>query len=323
VSHALQGDTLFDRRLIFVVGKGGVGKTTVSVALARAAARLQKKALLVEVGDVNAAGPMFGLNTLHRFPEEIAPNISGARIDPKSVLDEYIHQFIGSTFIANRITHSQLFDRIATATPGLKEIMTLGQIWRWEQEQNDDDELRFDVIIVDAPATGHGLSLLRVPRVLVDMIRVGPIAEQTRWVKDLLCDPSRTSLAVVTLPEELPVNETIELHAAAREWLDMRVGATFINGVYPKTFTQREAAHITRLYKSFKPTPEDDGDFIWPMLEAARVEIARRELQQFYVQRLNKSVAGQLIEIPFFFTNELSDNETEAIANRLLQELSV
>jgi anion-transporting ArsA/GET3 family ATPase len=238
------------------------------------------------------------------------------------VLDEYLHEFIGSTFIANRITRSHLFDHLVAATPGLKEIMTLGQIWRWEQERSEAGKPRFDLIIVDAPATGHGVSLLRVPQVLIDMIRIGPIAEQTQVVDDLLHDRQKTSLLLVTIPEELPVNEAIEFYTVASETLNMPVAVTFINGVYPKTFTQREAGQFERLIKSHGSQAEGDGDLMLPLLESAKTAIVRRELQEFYMNRLCKAETGQVVEIPFYFTNELSVTETKTIAELLLRKLT-
>jgi anion-transporting ArsA/GET3 family ATPase len=318
----MQNGTLFDRRLIFVVGKGGVGRTTASIAFALAAARLKKTTLLVEVGEANSIGPLFEQAALTPTPEPLRPGIFGARIEAKTVLDAYVHAYIGSGFIADRLTHSQLFDHIVAATPGLKEVMTLGQIWRWEQETSDRGVSRFDLVIVDAPATGHGLSWLRVPQVLVDMIRVGPIAEQIQWLEDLLHDRQKTSLTLVTLPEELPVNEAIEFEATARDVLNMPVDVTLVNGIYPKIFTPREAAQIERQLKAYSLEMNDGGDFTRPLLESARAEIIRRKLQEAQISRLRESLASRLLEIPFYFTNELTLDETQNIAELLLRELS-
>ncbi|MDM8536685.1 ArsA family ATPase [Desulfobacterales bacterium HSG17] len=308
-------DRLLNLRQIFITGKGGVGKTTICAALGMAAAKLGKKVLIVEVGDADNIGPLFVDRTLPETPLSIQNNMWGVRVNPRMVMNEYIETHIASRFISNRITRSALFDHLAAATPGLKEVMTLGQIWRWEQHTTDDDAPPFDLIIVDSPATGHGLSLLRVPETVIQMIGVGPVAKQTQVVLDILRDPTKVAIAQVTLAEELPINEAIEFENAALTELHMAHETIFVNSVYPDIFTNDELDELENI--------SDDNLLQMPndfklMIHSGKREIRRRAMQQGHVNRLRTATKSPLIEIPFFFTNEVSLIEINQIAGMFL-----
>jgi anion-transporting ArsA/GET3 family ATPase len=297
---------LFKKRIVFVVGKGGVGKTTISVALGMIAAEQGKKVLIVEVGNADNVGPLFDAGTLPNTPTKIANNLWGASINPKTVLKDYMHVEVG--------VNSNIFTSLTEATPGLKEVMTLGQIWRWEQEKDDRDQSTYDLIIVDAPATGHGLSLLKVPQTLIDMLGVGPITHQTQAVLDLLRNPEKTWLTVATLPEELPVNESITFQKTALEELKMSVQVTFINAIYPTLFNEQDQAVINQLMDNF----ENQSSDIKPLLVSANKRIIRREVQKVYINHLKQNAAGLIMEIPFYFTNHLRLAEIRKISQHLM-----
>ncbi|KPA17662.1 Anion-transporting ATPase [Candidatus Magnetomorum sp. HK-1] len=311
--------SIFEHRLLFVVGKGGVGKTTVSAALGIAAKRLNKTVLLIEVGDADSMGQIFDYGSFPEKPAQIQPNLWGVRINPKSVLKEYIKLHINIPFIANRIIKSKIFDYIIAATPGLKEVMTLGQIWRWEQDKTFDNCPHFDLIIVDAPATGHGVSLLILPQTLINMLAVGPIVEQTRVVHSLLVDPVKTGLTLVTLPEELPVNESLEFKQIAHEKLHMPVQTTFINSVYPDSFTTSDAKAITKKINEIEKTKHLEK-FI-PFFKLAKSTISRRQLQQHHIDRMYKSKNSNetIIELPFVFSHRLSVRDIYPLVDILLK----
>lgn len=299
-----------NRRLIIVAGKGGVGKTTVAVALGIAAARGGKNALIAETGGADAVGPLFGHGRLGNEPQQIAPRIQGATIDPKAELANYVQEHIGGGFIANRITGATLFEAVAEAAPGLREIMTLGRIWRWERERTDAGTPRYDLIVVDGPATGHGLSLLSQPQALVDMLRAGPLVGQIHDVQILLRDPEKTRLLPVTLPEELPVNETILLVRRARRDLRMTMDSVVVNAVYPDRFLDKDGARIAEL--ADKPPSGDPS--VRAALAVARTQIRQRERQAVHIDRLTETVDLPMIHIPFFFKNDMGLRDVERIA---------
>jgi anion-transporting ArsA/GET3 family ATPase len=310
--------SLFNHRLLFVVGKGGVGKTTVSAALGIAAKRLNKTVLMIEVGDADAIGQIFDRGTLPESPIQIQPDLWGVRINARSVLQEYIKLHVNIPFIASRIVKSKIFDYIIAATPGLKEVMTLGQIWRWEQDKTFDNVPHFDLIIVDAPATGHGVSLLMLPQTLINMLIMGPIVEQTRVVHNLLIDPVKTAITLVTIPEELPVNEALEFKTIASETLGMPVQTTLINSVYPNNFSSDDEKIIHA--KINEIDEKEHLKKLKPMFELAKSTRFRRKLQQTYIDQMNvqKDKHETMIELPFVFSHRLSIRDIEPLVQILL-----
>ena len=310
---------LFERRLAFVMGKGGVGKTTISAALAIAAERLGKRVLLAEIGDSDAIGQIFISDTLPEAPLKIADAIWGARVNPKSELAAYVNDHINSSFFANRITRSRLFEYLAAAAPGLKEIMSLGRIWRWVLEKDAGGRAAYDLVIVDAPATGHALSLLRLPQVLIEMVRFGPIVREVRQLEALIKNPDKTWLTQVALAEELPANEAMQLYQEAQENLGMPLKMVFINAVYPRLFSPDETAQVGELLSYCRQNePAAEG---LKLLEAAGQWISRRRRQQPHIDQLAQEIDSGHMAIPIYFTNYLSISDIGDIAARLLDAM--
>ncbi len=304
-------DTILNKRVIFVAGKGGAGKTTVTAALAMAAASHNKNVLVVETHENDALGSLFGQTGFTEKPSMIDSNIWGMRIDPKIVLEEYIQKFVTVSFVAHQIINSRIFEHLAVATPGLKEVMILSEIWRFEQKTDSNTKTPlYDLIIVDSPATGHGLSLLRVPSTLTSMLQTGPIATQTRWVEDMLQDSTRTCLILVALPEELPVNEALEFERKAENDLNMCVAAIIVNMVYPTIFSPKELMAIERMNNSILKKKQ-------PIIEAARRQIARSILQQLHVNRLMTESGHPIFQLPFYYTNNLDREQIKDIAEHI------
>ncbi len=306
--------SVFSRRVMFVLGKGGAGKTTATVALGMAARRMNKRTLLVEIGDSDALGGLCLNRTLSETPEKISLSLWGARVHPKSELEAYIRAHVGSGFIARKIIRSRLFSYLIDATPGLKEVMSLARIWRWEQAKNEQTGNRFDLIIVDAPATGHAMSLLRLPDQLIRMIRVGPIANQIRDLQRLLKNPQKTCLVLVTLPEELPVNEAMEFYSMAEDELEMPVALTLLNCVYPSFFTKNEINQIDFLKDGLEKNSVTPFSVI---LDAVLRLIRRRTIQQKYIDLIRAKTLGRMKEMPFYFTNDLTLDDIDALSHHL------
>ena len=303
--------SLFDKRVVFVTGKGGAGKTTITAALGIAAASLGKNVLLVETHENDALGSLFNQRGFTEKPSGLDSNIWGVRINPKIVLEEYIRKYVTVPFVAYQIIHSRIFEHLAVAAPGLKEVMILSDIRRFEQKKNPNRKAPlYDLIIVDSPATGHGLSLLRVPSTLISMFQTGPIASQTLWVENMLKDTNRTTLILVALPEELPVNETLELERKAENDLNMRVEAIFVNMVYLEIFSPADEIAIEHISNS-------EPEIIQPMIVTARKQIARRKLQQSHIHRLLEESEHPVFQLPFYFTNNLHLERIREIAGHL------
>jgi len=199
--------------------------------------------------------------------------------------------------------------------------MTLGSIWRWENEKDHLGRLRFDLIIVDAPATGHGLNLLRQPRALADMLKTGPIESHAGQVRDLLTDRTKTGIVFVTLAEELPVNEVLESVHAAEHGLDMKVLFVAVNKVYPARFSEQEIEQIKTVLET--DPPKTGQKHARCLLEAAITQMSLRHVQESHIEKLSKSKKHrvQTISIPYYYTNRLSAEDIKGIASQIASQI--
>jgi anion-transporting ArsA/GET3 family ATPase len=223
---------LLDRRLIIVTGKGGVGKTAIACAVAEAGRQAGRRVLLVETSPIEAIAARFESKArpLGYAGRELRPGLRAMRIDPHEALAEYVRLQTHLGLITDRILQAQTFRELLDAAPGWRELIVLGKIWHLEQKKQDRGERPlYDLIVVDAPATGHGLAFLDVPRVVQQAIRAGPLTRHASWVEAMVHDPKRTLLLPVTLPEELPVSETIELVERARDEIGIPVDRIVVN----------------------------------------------------------------------------------------------
>jgi len=244
---------LLDRRLIVVSGKGGVGKTAVACTVAEAARRAGKRVLLVETATHEAVASRFerAPRPLGHAGRTLAPGLHALRIDPHEALAEYIRLQIGLGAVTDRILRTELFGQLLEAAPGWRELIVLGKIWHLEQRSERDGRPSWDLIVVDAPATGHGLTFLDVPRVVAQAVRSGPLARHAGWVEALVHDPERTLLLPVTLPEELPVRETIELVERARREIRIAVDRIVVNQMP----SERSTSALAALSRARSETP--------------------------------------------------------------------
>src|SRR3954447_19043539 len=206
------GPGLLDRRLLFFTGKGGVGKSTMAAAAALLAANIGKRVLLVEVdakGDVPA---QFEQSPVGFKPKQVHPGVMAMAMDTEASLQEYLKLNLRVPVIGKLGPLARVLDFVATAAPGVKEILTIGKIM-WEVREAIEGRSEFDMVVVDAAATGHIVAQLGAADAIQELVDVGPLSDQTRWVADLLADSHVTAVNIVTTPEEMPVSETIELVA--------------------------------------------------------------------------------------------------------------
>ena len=230
---------LLDRRLLFFTGKGGVGKSTVTAATALLAAERGKRVLLVEVDAKDNLTALFEHAPVGFEPKQIHPGIHAMQMNTEASLREYLKVNAKVPVIGRIGPLARAFDFVANAAPGVKEILTVGKVC-WELRESLAGRADWDLIVVDAAATGHVIGQLDAPRAIQELVHVGPVRQQTDWMVELLSDPALTALNVVTAPEEMPVNETIELVAKAREQLDVPLGVVIVNRVLPELFTHAD-----------------------------------------------------------------------------------
>lgn len=298
-------------RLVIVAGKGGVGKTTVTAALAVAAAGIGLRVLLIEVegrGDLPAMFDVepFGYDEVMlvsgRGPGGMG-EVRGRTITPDDALVEYLEDH-GMRRLSHRLVSTGAVDVVATAAPGIEDILVLGKVKQLER----DGEV--DLLLLDAPAAGHAITFLQSARGLVDAVGVGPIHTQARDVLALLTDPARCSVLLVTLPEETPVNELVETAYSLEDRVGVTLGPVVVNGLYPPVagLDADPVEAAARAGTSLRP-----GEAEW-LAAAAGFRRARMALQAEQVERLSERLPLPQIHLPFRFTADLGLPDIEHLA---------
>ncbi len=318
-------DEFLEPKILIVSGKGGVGKTTVSAALALVAARHGRKVCIAEVDRKGTLPKLFGGRELTYDPTELLPDVWGLNIVPEESLAEYLRVQYHMRRISKVFTSTHFVDYITTAAPGLKDILVLGKIWYLEQNRSGASPQDFDTIVVDAPAAGHMLTFFSAPTGLADAVRVGPIRRQSEWLVDMLRDPKRTRVHLVTLAEEMPVSETLETSDALVNKLGMSQGAVFANSVYSPLFTQEEEGQLDELdgsrrfenmlIESRGVGLSIDGDDLRGLIRYARFLTARRRIQEQHLKQLRRGAGQPVVNLPFLFSAGLALPDIETLAD--------
>ena len=302
-------------RVVIVAGKGGVGKTTVSAALARAAALAGLSTLIIEVEGKSGLATLFGQPAFDYEEVTLSPgggpdgaaDVSARTLTPDDALVEYLEDH-GMSRISRRLVSTGAVDMVATAAPGIKDILILGKVKQLEQKR------RADLIVLDAPASGHAISFLRSARGLLDAVRVGPINAQARDVLDLLTDPERCQVLLVTLPEETPVNELVETAYSLEDEVGISLGPVVVNGTY---------GEIAGLDTDPLAAAEEAGASLRAgeakaLADAAEFRRHRSALQAEQIDRLADLLPLPQLTLPYLFDSDLGPAEVDVLAQRLL-----
>ena len=300
---------LLDKRLVVVTGKGGVGKSTVSIALALAAAREGKRAILCEVASQEHLSHVFHRHELGYHEVELEEDVWAISIDPDESMREYVLLQLKVRAMRDLLFKSRIFNYLAAATPGLKELVTIGKIWEltlWDRKVREGQ--RYDIVIVDAPATGHGVGFLQTPRTFANVARVGPLRQQAEALDKFIRDPERTGIALVALPEEMPVNETQKLERDLSSEVGVAVDRIYLNGLYPERFDDEETERLTAA----------DGDTLVRAASRAAVAQARRaRAQREQLARLEEMCSAPVTTLPFVFEPEVGVEQIRELAERI------
>jgi anion-transporting ArsA/GET3 family ATPase len=294
---------LLDKPLVVVTGKGGVGKSTVAAALGLAAARRGLRTIIAEVARRDDVSRALGGTGVHE--DELAPGLHHISIDPEEAMEEYLVDQLPSRALADVLLSSRGFNYFAAATPGLRELLTVGKVWELTREDRRTPGADpYDLVVLDAPATGHGVGVLSAPRTFADAAVMGRIARQGRIIDAMLSDPAQTGVVAVARPEEMPVNETLALEAALPETVGVAVGLVVCNGLLPDRF---DAAEV-RTLRAAPPSPP---------VRAALMAHARARAQRAQLARLRRRARAPVVTLPFVSAGMLDATAIEPLVRAL------
>jgi anion-transporting ArsA/GET3 family ATPase len=304
---------LLERRLIFVTGKGGVGKSTVSIALGLVAARRGLRTIVAELASQDRIRQAFAQSGETFEEVEIADGLFTISIDPESAMEEYLRVKTGP--VGQALGSSRLFQAFAMATPGMRELLSIGKVWELAQfERRTSGAETYDLVIVDSPAAGHGAGILRTPRTFAEIARVGPIAHQARMIAATIADREFTSVAAVATAEEMPVNETFWLRDILAQD-DVTLDAVIVNALYPARFSDAERTRLQRARSKAQSPPVNAA------LGAALSEHARARTQSEQLERLRDGLGHELVQLPYLFAEQITQPELETLADALEEGL--
>ncbi len=308
---------LLDRRLVFVTGKGGVGKTTVAAALGLLAAQQGKRTLVCEVDAKGNLADFFESKPTHWDPREVAPGLSAMSMQTEESLKEYLRLQLKVPLLAKIGPLARTFDFVANAAPGVKEILTVGKLCYEVREEN------YDLVVVDASASGHVVAQLAA---LGELVKVGRVRDQTRWMDDILGDPAVTGAVIVSAPEEMPVSETLELAERIRTETAVDLATVVVNKVLPELFSRSEEEIFGRLREPVGAAALCDAlgvPTVAPVLDGAELAVTLRRTRAEHLTRLRTelSTGVPLLYVPYYFTRFHGIRTTRAVAEALAEEL--
>ncbi len=289
---------IFEKRLILVSGKGGVGKTTTAGALAILAARAGLKTLLCEVQPDGRLSKLFGENA--EKDRQVAENVSFLYVSSEDSLVEYLKIYLRIKRLYNTIVNSTVMRYFLDAAPGFRELLILGKIWHESVlEEGRPRRRKWDLVIVDAPATGHGISFMGVAQATANMVRLGPIHNQAEEMINTLRDDKHTVLLTVTLPEEMPVNETVDFVSRVRSTLKIPVGPVVMNCMPGPIFPENKMPLWEGLRKSVAGDESSSGE-LRSLVGLAEMGLKRRRLALDYRSELERRLLRtNLVDVPF------------------------
>jgi anion-transporting ArsA/GET3 family ATPase len=300
---------LLDQRVVVVLGKGGVGKSVVSAALGMRAVAAGKRAVVAECGGAESMATLFDRPGVGYTGAELSPGLHAISITPDQAVEEYLIRMLKFRLLYEVVFRNRYVEPFMNGVLGLSDLISIGKVMDLEWSRADGTHgpdpqgpPQYDLVILDSPSTGHGLSLLRAPQTIMDITRVGPLHNNARMIRDLLADRTRVSVLLVTLAEEMPINETIELHAELAEKVDIEIAGIVVNGVPPKIFAEDDASEH---WEELQRLAEELGPQAQRVIADGQRGLRDRERAEHHIARLRESIDLPIAELPLLARRDL------------------
>jgi anion-transporting ArsA/GET3 family ATPase len=312
--------SLLNRRFIVIAGKGGVGRTTAAAALALSAARAGKKVLLCQTKAKERLSTLFGVGAIGAEVTRVRERLWAVNMNPQAALREYGTMVLRSEFIAKQVLENRVSRAFLHAVPGVEDYAMLGKAW-FHTTEEEGGRPKYDLVLLDGPATGHVLTLLGIPDAILAAVPDGPLSRPARATYELLRDRERTSFLIVTLAEDMPVNEAIELARRAQA-MKLPLGPLVVNRLFPPRFRQGGAARGLALLLG-----SDDGRALREgaradatlaaLVDSARLSERRRALNDRELERLRRELPLPQVLLPYLFRLDFGPDALSDLADRL------
>jgi anion-transporting ArsA/GET3 family ATPase len=319
--------SLVSSRLAIVSGKGGVGKTTVAAAIAVAAARTGRHVLVVEVEEREGLAPLFGQTHIGYEEKTLAPNITGLSVVPDEALVEYLFLFYGIRYVGRVLRGSKAVEFATNVAPGLRDILLIGKIKEAERRRVQGRYV-YDLIVLDAPPTGRLPRFLEAPRSIVELVHSGPIRQQAQGVLDMVYDPKRCQVVLVTLPEDMPVRETAE-SAETLSKMGVALAPVVVNRAYPEVFPPDVLTTVATDARGVLAADSEKAsiglrDEALDQLARVAGAHARRTVNQLEaIADLERETGLDRLTLPYLFSGRMGQDSIAELATRLTEQGAV
>ena len=295
-------------------GKGGVGKTTVAAAFAQSCARMGKRTLLMQINAKDKVGAMFGVDRIGDEITQISDDLYAVAATPKSAMREYALMTLRVKVIYKAVFENKIIRAFLRAIPGINELVLLGKAYFHTIVETEGDHLKWDMVVVDAPATGHGIFFLQIPGVITSILSSGPMYDEAQNMLDTIRNPSITSINIVTLAEDLPVNESVMLFETATGELEVPVDYVIVNRVLAPIFSPQER-------QVFEVTHQTGDSIVDGLIDAARFRAHRIAMQDKYIAEVKERIPRPSIQIPFRFEPVMREEALNDFGDILRREV--